>query len=256
MKRIDRLYHGWYSPPTDTDVLLEKIRSGVAAKAGCGEFSGMLDELILSREKEAIAERALEKVRIKTLAMYRSEQLAESAEVLFEQFRLMGKIPDRMCVGIFEEASHVVKLWVTDQDGNRVNHDFFFSMDEPTSMAKIRGAWMEGKESITIDLTGEDLLDWLCFVKHEARLSIDESKINGRRVHQVAFFSHGFLLFTTHEPAPATLMKLLIRFARVFDLTYTRFIDLQKAEAQAKEAESARLKMEKTLTELKGTKLN
>jgi hypothetical protein len=256
MKRIDRLYHGWYLSPTDADVLLEKIRSGVAGKEGCGEFSSLVEELIRTREREAIIEQALEKLRIKTLAMYRSEQLAESAEVLFEQFRLLGKMPDRMGIGIFEEESQIVKVWVTDQDGNRINHDFFFSLDEPTSVAKIRKAWFEGKESIIVDLTGEDLQNWLQFVKHQARLSIDESKINGRRVQQAAFFSHGFLLFTTHEPVPASIMKSLVRFARVFDLTYTRFIDLQKAEAQTKEAELAKLKMEKTLSELKGTQLN
>jgi hypothetical protein len=253
MKRIDRLYHGWYVPPNDTDVLLEKIRSRVIGKKECGEFTGLVEELIRSREKEAIVELALEKLRIKTLAMYRSEQLAETAEVLFEQFRLLGKIPDRMGV---EEESQIVKLWVTDQDGNRLNHDFIFALDEPTSIAKVRQAWFEGKEMITVDLTGDELQTWLRFVKHEVRLSIDESKINGRRVQQAAFFSHGFLLFTTHEPVPPFMMKLLVRFARVFDLTYTRFMDLQKAELQAKEAELARQQMETALFELKGTKLN
>lgn len=250
------MYHGWYVPPNDTDVLLEKIRSGVNGKKECGEFSGMVEEVIRSREKEAIVEGALEKLRIKTLAMYRSEQLAETAEVLFEQFRLLGKIPDRMGVGIFEEESQIVKLWVTDQDGNRLNHDFIFSLDEPTSIAKVRQAWFEGKETMVVDLTGDELQNWLRFVKHEVRLSIDESKIAGRRVQQAAFFSHGFLLFTTHEPVSASMMKLLVRFARVFDLTYTRFMDLQKAELQAKEAEKARQQMETALFELKGTKLN
>jgi hypothetical protein len=222
----------------------------------CGKFSSLIEDLVRSRETEVIIEQALEKVRAKTLAMYCSEQLAETAEVLFEQFRLLGKNPDRMGVGIFDDELHIVKLWVTDQDGNRLNRDFFFSLDEPTSMAKIKESWMEGKETIVIDLTGEDLQNWLRFVKHEARMSIDETKINGRRVQQIAFFSHGFLMFTSHEPVPPALMRLLVRFAKIFDMTYTRFIDLQKAEALAKEAELARQQMEKTLIELKGTQLN
>jgi len=37
----------------------------------------------------------------KSMAMHKSEQLAETARVLFEQFSLLGKIPDRMSIGIF-----------------------------------------------------------------------------------------------------------------------------------------------------------
>ncbi len=48
-------------------------------------------------------------------------------------------------------------------------------------------------------------------------------------------FSHGNLLFITYEPVPEahTIFK---RFGKVFEQTYTRFLDLQKAEAQAKES--------------------
>ena len=34
-----------------------------------------------------------------------------------------------------------------------------------------------------------------------------------------------------------TLKKLIERFAKVFEQTYTRFLDLQKAEAQARESQ-------------------
>jgi len=56
-------------------------------------------------------------------------------------------------------------------------------------------------------------------------------------VQQAAFFSHGMLLFTTNEPVADEIMQLLIRFARVFSQTYTRFLDLQKAEVQTREAQ-------------------
>jgi hypothetical protein len=42
-------------------------------------------------------------------------------------------------------------------------------------------------------------------------------------------------LFITYEPVPDA-HDIFIRFGKVFDQTYTRFIDLQKAEAQAREA--------------------
>ena len=50
-----------------------------------------------------------------------------------------------------------------------------------------------------------------------------------------AFFSQGYLLFITIEPCPEA-HDIFKRFAKIFEQTYTRFLDLQKAEAQAREA--------------------
>lgn len=187
--------------------------------------------------REAQIEAALERVRSKTMAMHKSEQLAETATVLFDQFDLLGKIPDRVSIGIINVKNNKAELWLTDQTGKRLHNEYCFPLDEPTSISKIYKAWKEKEESIVIDLTGRNLKDWLKFVKEDVKLPIDLSNIKGRRVHQAAFFSHGFLLFTTHEPIAKEIMQLLIRFARVFDLTYTRFLDLQKAEAQARESQ-------------------
>jgi signal transduction histidine kinase len=188
------------------------------------------------QEREMLIQDAFERVRVSSMAMHKSIQLAETAKVLFEQFDQLGKIPDRMSIGIINEESNKVELWVTDQMGKQVNHEYFFSIDEPTSISKIVSAWKEKKDAAVVDLTGQNLQDWLQFVKEEARLPIDETRIRGRRVQQAAFFSQGFLLFTTNEPVAEEIMHLLVRFARVFDLAYTRFRDLLMAETQAREA--------------------
>jgi signal transduction histidine kinase len=69
------------------------------------------------------------------------------------------------------------------------------------------------------------------------KLHIDEKKIQGRRIHHAAFFSHGFLLYTSSTYMESEFINLLVRFANVFDQTYTRFLDLKKAETQAREAQ-------------------
>src|SRR5665213_3085606 len=51
-----------------------------------------------------------------------------------------------------------------------------------------------------------------------------------------AIFKGGYLLVIALKPQPDA-KDLLIRFAKVFEQTYTRFLDLQKAEAQAREAQ-------------------
>ncbi len=187
-------------------------------------------------ENEVVIEAAFQRVRKMSMAMHRSEQLAGTAKILFEQFGLLGKIPDRMSIAIINEERKLMELWLTDQSGNQLSNEYFFSIDEPTSMAKIYAAWKQGAPAVVVDLTGQNLHDWLQFVRDEAKLPLDESKIKGRRVQQAAFFSQGFLLLTTHEPVADEILQLLVRFALVFDLAFTRFRDLLKAEAQTREA--------------------
>jgi signal transduction histidine kinase len=254
MKPSENMLNGkQYSQVAATNEILETIRSGAMQMEDSSDFKGIAELLLRSRKREVLIEEALEKVRVSTLAMRRSEQLPETAEVLFKQFGLLGEIPDRMSIGIIDEETRMVKLWVTDQHGNQLNHVFYFSLAEPTSIAKIYKAWRQRQESIVVDLTGSELETWLQFVKQVARLPIDESQIHGRRVQQAAFFSQGFLLITTHEPITPDMMQLLVRFARVYDMIYTRFLDLQMAEERAKESYEAKQRIEAALNELRAT---
>jgi signal transduction histidine kinase len=56
------------------------------------------------------------------------------------------------------------------------------------------------------------------------------------QIMHCSFFSHGYLMFISFEPVPDA-HAVFKRFAKVFEQTYTRFLDLQKAEAQAREAQ-------------------
>jgi signal transduction histidine kinase len=189
-----------------------------------------------SQSKESQIELALERVRASSMAMHKSEQLAETAEVLFEQFDLLGIIPDRISIAIYNEKKSLFELWSTDQNGNLVNHGHDFSIEEPTCMAKTYKAWKEGKETFTVDLKGKELEDWISYVKDEAKMELDASQFQGRRVQHAAFFSQGYLLLSSHLPISDETEQLLVRFTKVFQQTYTRFLDLQKAETQAREA--------------------
>ena len=59
------------------------------------------------------------------------------------------------------------------------------------------------------------------------------------QVHlQFAPMQYGFLMVATIDaPFQQEDFAILNRFAKVFEQTYTRFLDIQKAEAQAKEAQ-------------------
>ena len=102
-------------------------------------------------------------------------------------------------------------------------------------VSKIIAAWKNKKKSVVVDLKGEELKTYLGFLKHTG-IPVTEGVMAERRVQTAACFSNGVIGVTTPEPQTAEAVQLQERFAGVFDLTYTRFLDLQKAEEQAREA--------------------
>ena len=136
----------------------------------------------------------------------------------------------------------ILEIWLS-MKGNQMNQMFKASFDEPVVINKIYTAWKESKKSLIVDIAGNELEKYNNF-----RNSIDEfkdyntvknsfSSEENRRVIYCAFFPKGLLSVATPEPRPEETLNLLERFSVVFDLTYTRFLDLKKAEAQAREAE-------------------
>jgi len=186
--------------------------------------------------REAQIQLALERVRARTMAMQKSDEMAETAALLFEQFIALGEIPERMAIEIVNEAEHVFEIWATEHGGRQFNSLIKTSLDEPYVMQKMYRAWKEGNKSITIDLQGNELEEYFQYLK-KMKLPVDRKIFGKRRVQNVATFSRGILTIITPEPRPRKTIDILERFAAVFDGTYTRFLDLQKAEAQARESQ-------------------
>ena len=59
----------------------------------------------------------------------------------------------------------------------------------------------------------------------------DEFIVPKFQIFHIAYFDQGYLMFITYEPVPQ-IWDIFKRFAKVFEQTYTRFLDLQRAEAQ------------------------
>ena len=189
-----------------------------------------------AQAREAQIQLALERVRARTMAMQRSDEMAETAAILFEQFFALGEKPERMAIEIVNEAEHVFEIWATEHGGKKFNALIKGSLDEPYVMQKMYRAWKDRTKSITIDLQGNELEEYFQYLK-KLNLPVDRKIFGKRRVQNVATFSRGILTIITPEPRPRETIDILERFAKVFDGTYTRFLDLQKAEEQAREAQ-------------------
>ncbi|HVW14921.1 MAG TPA: hypothetical protein VHB54_13890, partial [Mucilaginibacter sp.] len=187
--------------------------------------------------RESRIQLALERVRARTMAMHTSDELAETAAVLFSQLTKLGDGPARISIGIPDEAAGTVNFWATDQEGGQINVNFKARLSEQTTLSKMFAAWKAEAKSVSIDLRGEELEEWVRFCREEMKIIIRDDLLKDRRTHTVACFPAGWINYTTHEPPSRDAIRVLERFADMFGYTYTRFLDLQKAEAQARESQ-------------------
>ncbi|MDQ3143246.1 MAG: hypothetical protein M3Q56_13465, partial [Bacteroidota bacterium] len=191
-----------------------------------------------AQAREAQIEAALERVRSRTMAMQRSDELAETAAILFQQFKGLGENPIQITIGVMNEEKKQIELQVTDWQGSgeKINHSFNVSIEEPTVGQKMYAGWKAQKKSTVVDLSGKELKAWVKYRNAISGVTDTNINLHKRRVISFGFYSKGLISISTQEICTPETIQLLERFAGVFDSTYTRFLDLQKAEAQAREA--------------------
>jgi len=192
------------------------------------------------KNRELEIETALEKVRARTMAMHRSEELSETAAVLFQEFKKLGE-EDLLQItfGIYHEAEGIMEFHVTSWAGGgaQVNRTFNLSIEEPNVLKPAFTARKKKKKTHVVDLTGKKLEGWLKYRNANVGVTVRSEDTHGRRVVSIAFFSKGHVSISSPEPKSPETIQLLERFAGVFDLTYTRFLDLKNAEAQTRESQ-------------------
>ncbi len=187
------------------------------------------------KNRELEIESALEKVRSRTMAMQGSSELIETAELLFDQLRLLGAESLGVAFAICEPDNIIVKKWTSIGV-------FSVPYTAEAGEQQMYEAWKNQKEIYEEVYEGEKIRKYYdmfmeipAFKEGFNKMSegIQEFPI-WQKNHAVPF-KHGYLLFITTKPFEET--NIFIRFAKVFDQTYTRFLDLQKAEQQTREAQ-------------------
>ncbi len=199
-------------------------------------------ETLLIQNRELEIETALEKVRTRTMAMQQSNELAEVAVLLFEQIEHLGIETFASGFNIWDDTHENLISWMSNATST-IQPPFELPIHTYPQHKKIYGAWKKGEAFLVHDFKGKAMEKHYRFLRSFPPL--DESfkdaeaagiQIPERQVHNIATFAHGYLLFITREPRPE-FQNIFERFGKVFEQTYTRFLDLKKAEAQAREAQ-------------------
>ena len=205
------------------------------------ETTAKLERELAEKNRELLIEAALEKVRARTMAMQKSEELKEAANVLFQQVQLLG-IPVWTCgYNIWEKGEKVCRGWMstlgTVQPSFRIpltEHRTFIHMDEsrlnaePFYVEEVNGDQLADHYRYMFSLP--DFRE-IAMKQMQAGFELPLSQVN-----HVFNFKHGNLIFLSAEPIPGA-WNIFSRFTAVFEQTYTRFLDLQRAEAQARESQ-------------------
>jgi hypothetical protein len=207
-----------------------------------------------AQAREAQIEAALERVRGKTMAMHKSDELADTASVVFQQLIHLGIEPNRIYIAIIKDEKANVEFWITDEDGSKVSSGFTANLMGNRSFLKMYEGWKAQIKSITIDMRGEELQEYFAHLK-KLNVPFKGGLSQKRRIQHIAYFSKGFIGVASPDETRHETIPLLERFAAVFNLTYTRFNDLLQAEAQNKIIQAENERKSKELEEARELQL-
>lgn len=192
----------------------------------------------LHRKNRALEiEGALEKVRARIINMRSSAELSETSAVLFHQLNQLGIRAIRTGVGIFDDANEALELWVTtvadNQEVMRILD--YFSLHIHPVFENLIPARQQGKPYAVTILKGNEVRDY--YQSMSTYLSQPQNQAyHHEEFFYSFFFPQGTLNVITSQSLTEEECSIVIQFARVFGLIYTRFLDLQIAEAQTHEA--------------------
>ena len=191
--------------------------------------------------RESQIQLAMERVRARTMAMQNSNELPEAANLLFRQVRSLGMPAWSAGYCIWDEDKQAVTVWVSAEDV--LMPSYRAPLTEDPTLIHMKEAYDRGETFFVEEIGGEELVKHYQYMITLPILDEMLKKINEAghplptfQINHLAFFSQGFLIFITYEPVPEA-HDIFKRFAKVFEQTYTRFLDLQKAEAQARESQ-------------------
>jgi signal transduction histidine kinase len=224
-----------------------------------------LEEIITRLEKQVEAqatelqqknrqleiEVALEKVRVRAMTMRISSELAETSAILFQQLKELQIRAMRTGVGIFDDANDAMELWLTSYSDTEevVRILDYLNLHIHPVFENIIPARQANKPFALTILNGDEVRNY--YQTMSTYLSFrSENTYNARECFYSFFFPAGTINVVSSVQLSDEECTVMGRFAQVFGLIYTRFLDLQKTEEARRSIESAMAELKATQTQL------
>jgi signal transduction histidine kinase len=193
-----------------------------------------------TQAREAQIELSLERVRAKTMAMHNSQHVADTVATMFDEFVKLGIKNFRCGIGIMHQAKQM-EVWTAKPEANGKVKLFtgYLDMMMHALLQGAYSAWENKDESYRYELKGDDQIKYFNGINNhpDYPLKYDIASLPPRLIHSEFYFAEGTLFVFSEEELTAEATKIFKRFAGVFGQTYRRYLDLKKAEAQARSAQ-------------------
>jgi signal transduction histidine kinase len=190
-----------------------------------------------AQAREATIEAALERVRGKSMAMHNSNDLSSTASIIFTELRKLGINPIRCGVGLLNKESRRGQLYsaTSSPEGDSLSLVGWVLLSGHPVLENIYDTWLK-KEDYFPELSGEQLNSYYELLLKGLSVAAPDSKSGQKQYGHFLSFSVGCLYAWSETPYNDAEIKILNRFATIIDLTFRRYIELQKSEANAREA--------------------
>ena len=228
-----------YSPLIEEEIILFKRFRNVFELA----YRRFLDiQKAEAQAREAQIQLALERVRARAMSMQKSDELAELVDTVFKELTNLHFLLDRCIIMIFDPKTKGATWWMANPEPGAVPVGLFVRYHRHKPYQEYLNAWKARTQKWEYLLEGSNKKDWDTFIFNETDLSLlpDFVKVGMSSLDLInlnaSFHNFGNLTASTKDPLPLEQFDILLRFAKVFDMTYTRFNDLKQAEAQTREA--------------------
>lgn len=198
-----------------------------------------------AQAREAQIETALEKVRSRSMAMQKSDELKAVVSEVFEKLKGLNIAMDAACIYTFTEGSKDRTEWVANPELLSAATACHVPFINATMYTEFMDAWEQGQDFFIRLWTEEEKnAYWKLLFEHS------DYKNYSDEVKKIVFDSPGWGVSGGISKNSATFLvsysekyfseeenEIVKRFGKVFEQAYTRFLDLKKAEAQAREAQ-------------------
>jgi signal transduction histidine kinase len=197
--------------------------------------------------RESQIEASLERLRARTMAMQKASELREASQIFATQLHELGFTQEGVYFALLDEDAGTMELWSVDSRIGSTSevkasslHVFPLDLDDPDAAGWFN-AWKERVHTRPTFIAPEDMDAWYGAYKPayddigQTRQDVFASYPDGVHLSD-AFMRFGILGAMAARPFSEEENNILYRFAVEFERTYTRFLDLQKAELQARES--------------------
>ncbi len=194
------------------------------------------------KDRELEIEAALERVRARTMAMQHSGELSDVVYVLYKQMQQLGFDYGACTITLMNAETGDTDWWMAGFSELEYPDFYQVSYFNHPGYNAVLEAWKRKEKFAAIEIDGQSkkAYDKIMFTKtgfsklpeHVKEMMAAFKSV----IYSMAYMRYGALSFGPTAISD-TQKHILQKFAKVFEQTYTRFLDLQKAEAQAREAQ-------------------